>query len=135
MFEDAHRPLLSRQRFAARMAVSVLAAVFVNGVALAVGAIGYHSLEGLDWLDAILNAALVITGNGPVQPPHTPGGKLFTVFYALLGVILFATVIGVILTPVFHRIFHVFHGRQRDNDEKYEQPTVKVPLENKEGPN
>ena len=134
MFEDAHRPLLSRQRFAARMAVSVLAAVFVNGVALGVGAIGYHSLEGLDWLDAILNAALVITGNGPVHPPHTPGGELFTVFYALPGVILFATVIGVILTPVFHRVFHGFHRRQRVNNEKNEQQTMGAALENKEGP-
>ena len=134
MFEDAHRPLLSRQRFAARLAVSVLAAVFVNGVALAVGAIGYHSLEELDWLDAVLNAALVITGNGPVHSPHTPGGKLFTVFYSLLGVILFATVIGVILTPVFHRVFHGFYHRQRINNERNEQQTMGAAPEKTEGP-
>ena len=97
------------------MAAFVLAAVFADGIALAVGGIGYHYLEGLDWLNGKLNAALVLTGNGPVHPPRTPGGKLFTIFYAMLGVILFAAVIGVLLTPVLHRMLHGIHIRHRDN--------------------
>ena len=113
MFEDANQPVVSRRRFVARMAAFVAAAVLVDGVALAVGAIGYRFLEGLNWLDASLISALVITGNGPVHPPRTPAGKLFTIFYAMLGVILFAAVIGVLLTPVFYRILHSFHRRHR----------------------
>ena len=81
MFEVAPRPLLPPRRFAGRMVAILLTALFVNGVVLAAGAIGYHSLEGLDWLDASLDAALVMTGNGPVHPPHTPEGKLFSLFY------------------------------------------------------
>ena len=102
----------------------MLAALFVDGVALAAGVIGYHFLEGLDWLDASLNAALVMTGNGPGHPPRTLGGKLFTIFDALLGVIVFVAVIGVLLTPVFHRILHGFHRLHRDNSEIREQQTV-----------
>ena len=124
MFEGAVRPLLSRSWFAARMAGFLLAAVIVDGVALAVGAIGYHSLEGLAWLDAGLNAALVMTGNGPVHPPRTLEGKWFTIVYALLGVMLFAAVIGVLLTPVFHRMLHGIQIRHRDNSEKNEQQAV-----------
>ena len=124
MFEVAPRPLLPPRRFAARMVAILLNALFVNGVVLAAGAIGYHSLEGLDWLDASLNAALVMTGNGPVHPPHTPEGKLFTVFYALLGVILFAAVIGVLLTPLLHRMLHEFHSHHLDHGEKNEEQTV-----------
>jgi Ion channel len=124
MFEDAHWPLLSTSRFAARMMVLLIVAVCIDGVALAVGAISYHSLEGLDWMDASLNAALVMTGNGPVHPPHTPGGKLFSVFYAMLGVILFTAVIGVFLIPMFHRMLHGFHSRRGANDAKNEQLTL-----------
>jgi uncharacterized membrane protein len=124
MFESAERPLLSRQRFAARMAGFVLAALIVDAVVLAAGTVGYHFLEELDWLDASLNAALVMTGNGPFQHPRSSGGKLFTVCYALLGAILFATVIGVLLTPVFHRVLHTLHRRHQDPNEKNDDETV-----------
>ncbi len=93
------------------MAAFALWAVLVDGLALAAGAVGYHFLEDLDWLDAGLNAALVMTGNGPVHPPHTAGGKLFTMLDALFGVILFAAVMGALLVPVFHRMLHTFHRR------------------------
>lgn len=121
MFEDAHRPLLSRGLFAARMAVFAITAIILDGLALAAGAIGYHSLEGLDWLDASLDAALVMTGNGPIHHPRTPAGKLFTILHALLGVILFATVIAVLLIPVFHRTLHAFHVRHGHNSENNER--------------
>ena len=111
MFEGPHQPLLSRRLFAARMAAFALAAIMVDGLALAVGAIGYYCLEGLDWLDALLNAALVMTGNGPVHQPQTPAGKLFTTMDALFSVILFAAVMGVLLIPVFHRMLHAFHSQ------------------------
>ena len=120
MFERPHRPLVSRRRFAARMAAFALGAILVDGLGLVVGAIGYHFLEGLDWLDAHLNSALVMTGNGPAHEPRTPGGKLFTILDALFGVILFAGVIGVLLIPVFHRMLHAFHRRQGDDNETKE---------------
>ena len=124
MFADAHRPIVSRSRFAARMGALVIAAAFVDGIALAAGAIGYHSLEGLDWLDAGLNAALVMTGNGPIHPVLTPGGKIFTIFYSLLGVILFVAVIGVLLIPVLHRMLRRLHSPHPDDNEKSEQQNV-----------
>lgn len=106
MFNDPHKYRSSRLRFIYRMAIFLAVAVCVDGIALAAGAIGFHFLEGLDWLDASLNASLVMTGNGPVDRPHTVGGKLFVILYAILGVILFAAVIGAFLTPVFQRILH-----------------------------
>jgi len=114
MFEGPHRPLQSRRLFAIRMTGFLIVAVCVDSIGLAVGAVGYHFLENLQWLDATLNAALVMTGNGPVDPPHTEAGKLFSIFFAMLGVILFAAVIGVLLTPVFHRMLHAFHSRRAE---------------------
>ncbi len=111
MFEKPHQPLASRRRFVLRMAWLALLGAIVDGLVLAAGAAGYHYLEGLDWLDAGVNSSLVMTGNGPIHPPHTAAGKVFAIIDALLGVILFAVVIGVLLTPVFHRMIHRFHRR------------------------
>ena len=79
MLEETHPPLLAPRRFTVRMTVFLIVAVCLDTVGLAIGAIDYHCLEGLDWLDASFNAALVLTGNGPVHSPHTPGGKLFSI--------------------------------------------------------
>jgi uncharacterized membrane protein len=126
MFEESHRPLLSPSRFAVRMMGFMIVAVCVDGVGLAIGAIGYHFLEWLEWLDASLNAALVMTGNEPIHAPHIAAGKLFSISYAMMGVILFAAVIGVLLTPVFHRMLHGFHNRSGENHERNEQATARA---------
>lgn len=130
MFEGPQQPLLSRHRFAVRMAAFALAAILVDGLVLAAGMIGFHFLEDLDWLDAGVNAALVMTGNGPIHQPRTTGGKLFTIVDALFGVVLFAAVIGVLLVPVFHRMLHAFHIRQRHRIEKNERQPLSPANEN-----
>lgn len=108
-----------RLRFLYRIALFLGGAVLVDGIALVAGAVGFHYLEGLGWMDACLNASLVVTGNGPVDRPVTFGGKLFVTLYAILGVILFAAVIGAFLTPVFQRALYGLH-RPRGNSHKGE---------------
>jgi hypothetical protein len=41
---------------------------------------GYHHLEDLPWIDAFLNAAMILGGMGPVATIQTDGGKLFAGF-------------------------------------------------------
>ena len=69
------------------------------GVALAIGAAGYHWLEGLPWLDATLNAAMILTGMGPVDPLVHPGAKLFAIGYSLASGVFFVTIVAVMLAP------------------------------------
>ena len=71
--------------------------------------LGYHILEGLSWMDAFLNASMLLGGMGPVNPPVTFGGKLFAGVYALYCGLAVILVAGVILTPIAHRILHRFH--------------------------
>lgn len=71
--------------------------------------IGYHALEGLSWLDAFLNAAMLLGGMGPVAVPVTTGGKLFAGLYALYCGLVVIIAAGIILAPVAHRILHRFH--------------------------
>ena len=73
------------------------------------GMAGYHYTEGMSWLDAFANAAMIASGMGPLAPLATVGGKLFAGFYALFcGIVLIAAA-GLILTPVFHRALHTLH--------------------------
>jgi hypothetical protein len=118
MFERHHQPLLPRRQFAARVARSVGIAVGIDAAALLVGGVGLRCLEGLDWTDALLNAGLVLTGNGPVVRMQSDGGKVFLLLYAVLGVVVFAAVISVVMAPLLHRTLHAFHGDVPDEERR-----------------
>lgn len=101
--------------------------ILVSGLvlaALAVGAIGYHFLDDLPWLDAALNAAMILTGMGPVNPIRTPAAKVFAIAYALLSGVFFLTMVAVLLAPALHHFLHRFHLElsQQDPDRARAKP-------------
>jgi ABC-type uncharacterized transport system permease subunit len=101
--------MLSPQAFARRLLRFGLLAVGIIGVSLALGILGYHYFERLGWIDALLNAAMILGGMGPVNIPTTLAGKLFSSFYALFSGIVFLVAVGVLLAPILHRFMHRFH--------------------------
>jgi len=109
MLEHRKQPLASRHVFYARMMRSLGAAALIIAASLAVGMAGYHFLEKLPWLDAFVNASMILSGMGPVAPIQTSAGKLFAGCYALFSGLAFITSIGVVFAPVFHRFLHQFH--------------------------
>ena len=108
-YERRHEPLLSAWAFAARVAWHASFGFSLIALSLAIGVIGYHAIAGLRWVDAIENAAMILTGMGPVSPMRTDGAKLFASAYALFSGVVFVTSIGVVVTPVLHRLLHHFH--------------------------
>lgn len=109
MYEHSSEPLLSRRAFFFRFARHfAVAGVLILG-SLALGAIGYHLTEGLRWLDAVLNSAMILTGMGPVAPLHKVSAKLFATFYALYSGVAFLGIAGLLVAPVAHRILHTLH--------------------------
>ena len=88
----------------------------IVGASLALGTAGYHWLAGLGWVDALLNAAMIFTGMGPVDHVGTVAGKLFAAAYALFSGVAFASTVGVLFAPVVHRFFHAMHV-EVDRDE------------------
>ena len=116
MFERSHEQLLSRPRFALRMVKFLAAAAVIECLAVALGAVGYRSLEGLGWLDAVANAAMVMTGNGPMNELKTPGGTLFAAVDALIGKAVYVLVVAVLLTPVVHRLPHSFYRKTSEHN-------------------
>ena len=75
--------------------------------------VGYHALERLSWLDAFLNAAMLLGGMGPVDLPRSEAGKLFAGLYALYAGLMFIVTSGLLITPVLHRLMHRFHWREK----------------------
>jgi hypothetical protein len=76
---------------------------------LIAGAVGYHITEGLSWIDALFNAAMILTGMGPASELHTDSGKVFATTYALYSGLVFVVVLGILGAPLFHRLLHRFH--------------------------
>lgn len=114
MFEHKSEPLLSHRAFVGRVALSALAGASLVAVSLLAGMVGYHALEHLSWIDAFLNAAMLLGGMGPVATPQTEGGKLFAGLYALYCGLVVLIAAGMILAPVAHRILHRFHLEERE---------------------
>ena len=79
---------------------------------------GYHVLDGLPWLDAALNAAMILTGMGPVNPISTPAAKIFAIGYALFSGVFFLTMVAVLLTPALHHFLHRFHLDLREQESR-----------------
>ena len=100
--------------FVRRMAVSLALAVGMAGVALGIGVLGYHFIAGLAWVDALLDASMILGGMGPVSELRTVGAKLFASAYALFSGLVFIGVMGVILAPILHRMLHHFHLMEED---------------------
>ena len=109
MFEHRTAPLLPRTEFARRMARTLGIIGLVIGSALAVGVIGYRTIGGLGWIDAVLEACMILGGMGPVAPMHDDGAKLFASGYALFAGVVFISSVGIFAAPLFHRVLHRFH--------------------------
>ncbi len=109
MFEHHREPLLPRSAYLRRVGRFGGAALLIVLGSVAIGMVGYHFLEGLAWMDAFLNAAMILGGMGPVNPIHTEGGKLFAGLYALYSGLVFLLAAGVLFAPILHRFMHRFH--------------------------
>jgi hypothetical protein len=109
MYERRHEPLISREVYLRRIARSGGMAFAVVLAALFLGVSGYHWIEGIPWVDAILNAAMILGGMGPVAELNTTAGKLFAAAYALFSGLMFIVVAGLFFAPVIHRFLHKFH--------------------------
>jgi hypothetical protein len=108
-YEHKTEPLLPFRRFVVRLFVHVSAGLAVIAGSLGLGILGYHHFENLPWLDALLNASMILGGMGPVDPVRTSGGKAFASFYALFSGIIFLVVVGIMLAPAAHRVLHRLH--------------------------
>ena len=108
-FEHKTQKVVPRRVFVMRMAraLGLWAALTLGG--LIIGMVGYSVTEGMGLADAFVNAAMILSGMGPVDQLHTTAGKVFAGFYAILSGLIIVIGAGFVLAPVAHRVLHRFH--------------------------
>ena len=109
MYEHLSQPALSLPHFLRRLARHAGLSFAIIAGSLAVGVAGYHFLERLPWLDALLNASMILGGMGPVSEIHTDAGKVFASLYALYAGLIVLVAASVLIAPVLHRFLHRLH--------------------------
>ncbi len=109
MFEHHHEPLLPRRAFLKRVVKFALISLGIIIGSVLIGIAGYAGIEGYTWVDAFLNAAMLMGGMGPVGIPQTDAGKVFAGIYALYCGLVELVAVGIFAAPIFHRFLHHFH--------------------------
>ena len=108
-YEHSRQKVAPFSVFARRLASAVAVGCGVIAVVLFLGMAGYHWLAGFDWVDSLLESSMILGGMGPVNPLPTTGAKIFASGYALFSGLVFIGLMGIVLTPVVHRMLHKFH--------------------------
>lgn len=108
-YESRNQPVAPVMRYFWRLLASFLIAALLIGGSLFGGMWGYAHFEGMSWLDAFLNASMILSGMGPADQLKTDAGKLFAGCYALYSGLVIVLASGIVLAPIVHRILHRFH--------------------------
>ncbi len=113
-YEHITQPVAPLPQYLRRQLRSLGIGLALVVLALLAGMEGYHRLIGLPWVDAFLNASMILAGMGPMAAPTTDAGKIFAGVYALFSGIAVLAIAGVIAAPLVHRFLHRMHA---DSDE------------------
>lgn len=116
-FEHRRQKVAPVRRFALRMGRAILLWLGLAVIGLAIGMMGYASTEGMSATDAFVNAAMILSGMGPVGELRTEAGKLFAGAYALFSGLFVVIATGFVLAPVLHRVLHSFHVEEGEDDD------------------
>lgn len=83
---------------------------FITMIVLLVGTTFYHHVENLRWLDSFYFSMITLTtiGYGDISP-QTDAGKLFTVFYVVVGI----AIVGAFINAIIRRAASRRHERHQ----------------------
>ncbi len=118
MFEGKHQKVVPPAEFARRLFKFIGIALLLILFSLGLGVAGYHWYAGYRWVDALLNAAMILGGMGQVNPLPNDGAKVFASVYALFSGLVFIAVMGIVFSPIVHRMLHKFHIDDKDMAKK-----------------
>lgn len=125
IYERRTQELASRAVYRKRLIQSGVAGLIMVIVSLAVGMAGYAFFENLGWIDSFVNAAMILSGMGPLHNPESAGGKLFAGIYALYSGFAVLVIAALTFAPAIHRMLHRFHMQTAEDEEAADQKTEK----------
>ena len=114
LFESRHEQLAPVNVYVRRIIASLAVGLGLILVALLIGIFGYHLLAGFGWIDSLLEASMILGGMGPVNQLPNDAAKVFASIYALFSGLILIALMGIILSPVAHRVMHKFHVDEED---------------------
>lgn len=108
MFAGKHTPLVPFRIFVRKVICNLVVGLVIIALSLLLGITGYRYFAGMCWVDAYENAAMILSGMGPVDTLASDHAKVFAGTYALFSGIVFLVVIAIIIAPIFQRFLHKF---------------------------
>lgn len=114
-FEKKHEIVIDTKAFFKRQMRYSLVSISIMFISLLIGILGYKHFAGLGWTDSLLNASMILTGMGPVSVMSSDEAKIFASIYALYSGVAFLGITAVLITPIAHRILHIFHAERDEN--------------------
>jgi hypothetical protein len=103
------RLLHSRGDFLWRVFKFAVFAISLLALALGFGVWGYHHFAGLPWVNAFMNASMILGGMGAVDLMPDDAAKIFASFYALMAGALYPVLAALVLYPIVHRMMNILH--------------------------
>lgn len=103
----------THERWRSNVRRATLLALLVVAVSLGIGVTGYHTLGHLPWVDALLEASMILGGMGPVAPMTGNAVKIFASIYALFSGLMLISTTGLLLAPWMHRLIYRTHRQAR----------------------
>jgi hypothetical protein len=116
MPKPGSKPAVRLATLLGRFARSALLGAALIALSLLAGMAGYHYFEGLPWLDAFSNAAMILSGMGPLAQPQTAGGKMFAGLYALYSGLAVVLITGITFAPLVHAFLYRLHLETQDDE-------------------
>jgi TRAP-type C4-dicarboxylate transport system permease small subunit len=114
IYENKKEKLISFAKFKSRIMYAVYIDIILLSVSLLMGVMGYHYFNNLSYVDAFMNASMILGGMGPVDPLINNTAKIFAGVYALYSGIAFLTSFAILIAPVYHRFLHKFHLEEKE---------------------
>jgi hypothetical protein len=127
MTQQGHVPLASREIHRRRLVSAGKVGIAMIVASLAIGIVGYMTLEGLGFIDAFLNASMILSGMGPLHNPTSTAGKVFAGLYALYSGFAVLAIAAIMFAPIIHRIFHRLHVADSELEQKAGERTDAKP--------
>ena len=119
MFEHVSKPVVPAKQFNSRMMRAISLGLGLIVFSLALGMAGYaYFFPKLDWAGAFVNAAMILSGMGPLAVPETTGAKIFSGCYAIYSGLMLVMSAGVVFAPLVHRFLHKMHADEDDVPER-----------------
>ncbi|RYD77650.1 MAG: two pore domain potassium channel family protein [Sphingobacteriales bacterium] len=116
--KSRHKPLPPATHYHNKLLRGFAVSMFIIFLSLGLGIAGYHFFGHLNFVDSLLNASMILTGMGPVNPMTSIAGKIFASIYALYSGLAFLVIVGFTFAPAYQRFMHRFHLSIEDTDEE-----------------